>query len=50
MLLCRDCSLKLRSMNKKVLVIVDHHATVNMTSGFVHTAHHAREVGLALRL
>ena len=38
-----DCSLQLESMKSESLVIVDQHATVNMSTGFVHTARHAME-------
>ena len=44
--LSSDCSLKLENMKLESLVIVDQHATVNLFLGLVHTACHARGVGL----
>ena len=38
--LSSDCSLQLDYMKLESLVIVDQHATVNMSLGLVHTAHH----------
>lgn len=34
-------------MKLKLLVIINHNVMVNTQLGFVHTAHHAEEVGLA---
>jgi hypothetical protein len=45
--LSSDCSLKLKSMKLESLVIVDHHATVNLYPSLVHTARHAMEIGIA---
>ena len=42
--LSSDCRLQLAYMKLELLVIVDHHATVNAFSGLVHTARHTMEV------
>jgi hypothetical protein len=39
-----DYSLQLESMKSKSLVIVDQHATVKLSTDFVHTARHALEI------
>lgn len=39
-----NCSLELGYMKSESLVIVNHDVTVNDTSNFAHTAHHARRV------
>ena len=41
-----DCSLKLENMKLESLVIVDQHATVNLSLGLVHTARQGRGIGL----
>ena len=42
-----NCSLELDYMKSESLVIVNHDVTVNDTSNFAHTAHHARRVVMA---
>ena len=42
-----DYCLKLGNIKMESLVIADQNAAVNDKLGFVHTAHHAREVKLA---
>ena len=46
--LSSDCSLQLENMKVESPVIVDQHATVNLSTNFVHTARHAEGVGSAL--
>jgi hypothetical protein len=46
--LSSDYSLQLESMKAESPVIVDQHATVNLSTNFVHTARHAEGVGSAL--
>ena len=41
------CSLQLGSMKAESLVIVEQNATVNLSTGLVHTARHAEGIGLA---
>ena len=48
--LSSDCKLELVYMKSESLVIVNHDVTVNDTSNFAHTAHHARRVVTALNL
>ena len=43
--LSSDCRLQLACMKLELLVIVDHHATVNTFPGLVHTARHTMRVG-----
>jgi hypothetical protein len=43
-----DCPLKLGVMRAESLVIVEQHATVNLSTDLVHTARHAEGIGLAL--
>jgi len=45
--LSADCSLQLGSMKVESLVIVEQYATVNPSTGLVHTARHAEGIGLA---
>jgi len=40
-----DCSLKLENMKLESLVIVDQHATVNLSLSLVHTARQGRGIG-----
>ena len=44
--LSADCSLQLGNMKVESGVIADQHAAVNRLLGSVHTAHHARKLGL----
>jgi len=48
--LSSNCSLELGYMKSESLVIVNQDVTVNDTSNFAHTAHHARRVVTALNL
>ena len=48
--LSSNCSLELGYMKSESLVIVNHDVTVNDTSNFAHTAHHARRVVMAVNL
>jgi hypothetical protein len=41
-----DCSLQLENMKLESLVIVNQYVTVNTFSGLVHTARHAKGIGL----
>jgi hypothetical protein len=45
--LSSDCSLQLRNMKLKLLVITDQHAAVNMYPGPVHTTCHTLGIGFA---
>jgi hypothetical protein len=42
-----DCLLKLGVMRAESLVIVEQHATVNLSTDLVHTARHAEGIGSA---
>lgn len=42
-----NCPLKLGAMRLESLVIVEHHATVNLSTDLVHTARHAEGISLA---
>src|SRR5690348_7663825 len=46
--LSTNCSLQLESMKLESLVIVDQHATVNLSTSLVHTARHAEGFGSGL--
>ena len=43
--LSSDCPLQLEGMKLESLVIVDQHATVNLSLGLVHTARQGRGIG-----
>ncbi len=45
--LSSDCSLQLKNMKLKSLVIADQHVAVNMYSSPIHTAYHTMGIGFA---
>jgi len=47
--LSSDCCLKLVNMKSESIVIVNHHVTVNLYLGLVHTARHTSGAFLTLR-